>query len=118
MGLGAPFTARDAAARSFSLVFTLDTPRDPETWPAVQPRPVPQYVQDALALGQTLTVLGKTAFDGIREFVEQDGIEIDGLPKDPTVEIPPEQALHVIHNFLAIQFPLLHPAAPGSAAAT
>ena len=31
--LGDPFTARDAAARTFSHVFTLDTPRDPKTWP-------------------------------------------------------------------------------------
>ena len=30
-GLGDPFTARDAAARTFSNVFTLDTPRDPNT---------------------------------------------------------------------------------------
>jgi phospholipase C len=28
-------------------------------------------------------------------------------------QIPPELALHIIHNFLAIQFPLLYPAAPG-----
>src|SRR6202034_1157000 len=33
-GLGDPFTGRDAAARTFSHVFTLDTPRDPATWAA------------------------------------------------------------------------------------
>src|SRR5579871_1836611 len=33
--------------------------------------------------------------------------QIDGLPDDPNAAIPPEQALHIIHNFLAIQFPLL-----------
>jgi hypothetical protein len=34
------------------------------------------------------------------------------LPADPKAAIPPEQALHIIHNFLAIQFPLLHPSPP------
>ena len=32
---------------------TLDTPRDPGTWPVADPRPVPEYIQDALVLGQT-----------------------------------------------------------------
>ena len=41
-----------------------------------------------------------------------------GLPADPKAEIPPEQALHIIHNFLAIQFPLLHPTAPGPGTAS
>ena len=80
------------------------------------PRPVPPYIQDALALGQTLSTLGKAAFNGIRAYAEQNNIQIDGLPADPKAEIPPEQALHIIHNFLAIQFPLLHPAVPNPAA--
>src|SRR5277367_1222581 len=50
--LGGPLTQRDAAARSFSHAFTLDEPRDPDTWPAPQARPVPKYTEDALALGQ------------------------------------------------------------------
>jgi phospholipase C len=111
-GLGDPLTARDAAARSFAHAFTLDTPRDPATWPAAVPLPVPDYIQDALALGQTLSTLGKAAFNGIRAYAEQNNIKIEGLPEDPNAPVPPEQALHVIHNFLAIQFPRLHPAAP------
>jgi phospholipase C len=108
-GLGEPLTARDAAARTFTYALALDIPRDPGTWPVADPRPVPSYVRDALALGQTLSTLGKAAFNGIRGYAEQNHIHIDGLPADPTAEIPPEQALPIIHNFLAIQFPLLHP---------
>ena len=52
---------------------------------------------------------------GIRQ---QHNIQIEGLPDNPNAEIPAEQALHIIHNFLAIQFPLLHPAAPGPGTAT
>jgi phospholipase C len=116
--LGDPFTARDAAARTFSHAFTLDAPRDPGTWPVADPRPVPSYIQDALALGQALSTLGKAAFDGIRAYAQQHNIQIEGLPEDPAAEIPPEQALHIMHNFLAIHFPLLHPAVwgPGSPA--
>ena len=39
--LGDPLTGRDAAARTFTHTLTLDTPRDPRTWPAPDPRPVP-----------------------------------------------------------------------------
>jgi hypothetical protein len=111
-GLGEPLTGRDAAARTFTYALALDIPRDPGTWPAADPRPVPSYVQDALALGQTLSTLGKAAFNGIRAYAEQNHVKIDGLPADPTAEVPPGQALPIIHNFLAIQFPLLHPSLP------
>ena len=114
--LGDPLTGRDAAARTFSHALTLDRPRDPATWPVADPRPVPEYIQQALALGKSLSALGKDAFSGIREYAEHHGIKIEGLPADPESEVPPEQALHIIHNFLAIQFPLLHPAAPVQAA--
>jgi phospholipase C len=117
-GLGRPLTARDAAARTFSGAFTLSTPRDPDTWPVAEPRPVPQYIQDALGLGQSLSTLGKTAFDGIRQYAQQHNLTIDGLPADPAAEIPPEQALHILHGFLAIHFPRLAPDAPRSAAST
>jgi phospholipase C len=79
--LGDPLTARDAVARTFSHAFTLDTPRDPATWPAADARPVPQYIQDALALGQTLSTLGKAAFNGIRAYSEQNHIQLH--PADP-----------------------------------
>ena len=82
-------------------------------WP--DPRPVPPYIQDALGLGQTISAIGTTVFTGIRAYAEQHNIQIEGLPADPEAEIPPERALHIIHNFLAIQFPLLHPAAPVNA---
>ena len=109
--------ARDAAARTFSHVFTLDTPRDPNTWPDPDPRPVPQFMVDALALGASLSALGKTLVDGIREYAAQNNIEIEGLPNDPNADIPPEQVLNVLRNFLATFFPLLAPAAPGPGAA-
>ena len=114
-GLGDPFTARDAAARTFSHVFTLDTPRDPATWPAPQHRPVPAFMEDPAALGTSLSTLGKTLAQGIREYAAQNNVEVEGLPKDPKDDVPPEQLLTVLRNFLATIFPLLAPAAPGRA---
>ena len=103
--LGDPLTARDAAARTFSHAFTLDTARDPRTWPVADPRPVPRYIQDALGLGRSLSTLGKAAFGGIRAYAEQHNIEIEGLPEDPKAEIPPEQALHMVQTSLRSNSP-------------
>jgi hypothetical protein len=56
--------------------------------------------------------LGKTLFQGIREYAKQNNIEVEGLPNDPTADVPPEQLLPVLRNLLATIFPLLAPAAP------
>ena len=109
--LGDPFTARDAAARTFSHVFTLDTPRDPSTWPVPIPGRCLQFIEDAVALGTSLSTLGKTLFQGIREYADQNNVEINGLPKDPKTDVPPEQLLNVLRDFLADLFPRLAPAA-------
>ncbi len=69
------------------------------------------------ALGASLSTLGKTLAQGIREYADQNHIEIEGLPKDPKADVPSEQLLNVLRNFLATVFPLLAPAAPGPGAA-
>ncbi len=104
---GDPFTARDAAARSFSSVFTRDTPRDPETWPTPEPRRVPVFAEDDVALGKIVSTLGKTLLDAIRGYAEQNNIELEGVPEDPSTEIPPERVVTVLRNASAVLFPLL-----------
>lgn len=106
-GLGDPLTARDAAARTFSSVFTLDTPRDPKTWPVPKARPVPPMQQEMAALGAVISSLGKSLLQGIREFAAKHDGEIEGLPKDPKADIPNDQVVNVIRGFLANWFPLL-----------
>ncbi len=117
-GLGVPLTARDAAARPFTSAFTLDSPRDPETWPVAEPRPVPQYVMDALLVGNSLSALGAAVFDGMRAYAAQHDIQIEGLPADPGAPVPPQTALRVVHNFFAIHFPLLVSTAAGDRGVT
>jgi phospholipase C len=107
--LGDPFTGRDAAARTFSHVFTLETPRDPESWPVPTPRPVPRYTLDALAFGNVVSALGRTLLDGLRAHAEQSGVKLEGLPDDPKADIPPDQLLTVLRSALALYFPLLAP---------
>jgi phospholipase C len=114
--LGDPFTARDAAARTLSHVFTLDTPRDPQTWPAPDPRPVAQFTEDAAAMGTSISTLGKTLIQGMREYADHNDTKIDGLPEDPNDDVPPEDLLSVLRNFLATIFPLLTPDAPSPSA--
>ena len=75
-------------------------------------------MEDAAALGTSLSTLGKTLAQGIREYADQNHIEIEGLPKDPKEDVPPEQLLNVLRNFFATIFPLLAPAAPSSGTAT
>ena len=109
--LGEAFTARDAAARTFSHAFTLDTPRDPNTWPVPQARPVPKFTLDALALGTVVAPLGKDLLDGLRGYAELNKIKLEGIPDDPKADIPPEQILTVLRSALAMFFPLLVPTA-------
>jgi phospholipase C len=112
--LGDPLTQRDAAARSFSHAFTLDDPRDPDTWPVPQARPVPKYSEDALALGQVVSTLGKALLDGFVGYAKQNNVTLEGLPEDPKAEIPTDQMLTVVRSALAMFFPLLTPATGGT----
>ena len=107
-GLGDPFTARDAAARTFSSVFTLDTPRDPTTWPVPKARPVPPMQQDAAALGAVALRHGQDPAPGESASTRRNTTSRSrGLPKDPKAAIPDDQVVNVLRGFLANWFPLL-----------
>src|ERR1700748_977795 len=58
-GLGEAFTGRDASARTFGHVFSAPPPRDPGTWAAIPPRPVPDWTMDPEVVGKGLSSLGK-----------------------------------------------------------
>jgi phospholipase C len=107
-GLGDPFTARDAAARTFSSVFRLDSPRDPKAWPEPKAQPVPPMQQNSAALGAVISVIGKNLIAGIREYATENNLDIEGLPKDPKADIPDDQVLAVLRQYIAARwFPLL-----------
>jgi phospholipase C len=105
--LGEAFTARDAAARTLTSVFTLETPRDPDTWPIPTPRPVPAFHHDTAALGAALSTIGAALLEGIRGYAVQHNLEIEGLPDDPKAPIPADQVVGVLRGFVGSFFPLL-----------
>jgi hypothetical protein len=104
----------DAAARTFSGVFTLDTPRDPKTWPEPAPRPVPKFTMDALALGNVMSVLVKDLLNMIRAYAQQANVTIDGIPDDPNTPIPPDKVMPVLQESAVMIFPKLAPTASTS----
>jgi phospholipase C len=56
--LGPPLTARDATAPDIAPVLARRTPRPPEDWPDVNPRPVPQLTGTLLPMDKPLPPLG------------------------------------------------------------
>ena len=109
--LGEPLTQRDAAARTFDDLFTLDEPRDPGTWATVTALPVPAWHLDEEALGKGLSGLGKSMGHGhhrTRQGARAHGshLELD----DPAAEVTAAVILDVFRHVAWHYFPLLSPA--------
>jgi phospholipase C len=110
--LGDPFTQRDASARTFDGLFTLDQPRNPETWATITARPVPASHFDEVALGKALSSLGKSMGKGIIEHARERGVELPSQLDDPDVEITPQLIVDVLRHVARHYFPLLAPEPP------
>jgi phospholipase C len=108
-GLGEPFTRRDAAARTFDGLFTLDEPRDPQSWTTVTARPVPPWQLDEEALGRGLSGLGKSIGPGIIEHARELGLDLPPQVADPATKITSEVVIDVIRDVARHYFPLLAP---------
>jgi phospholipase C len=83
--LGSPLTARDAAARDIAPILSLTTPRSPEQWPTVTPRPVPPFNAALLPPDQPLTVLGKALFGALLEFEKSFGAKVPADASNPNI---------------------------------
>jgi phospholipase C len=106
-GLGAPFTQRDAAARTFEHVFTRDAPRDPDTWSTVNPRPVPEWTMDLNVVGQGLSVLGKGMGPSLIEKAKAMGVKLRAELDDHEVTLNPKLIVPFLREVAAHFFPLL-----------
>jgi phospholipase C len=111
-GLGEPLTGRDASARTIDHVFTLDSPRDPSTWPDLMPLPVPDFQVARVEAGQVLSTLGRHMCHGLVEHEEhlrgKAPPERTELP-DNVPEMSPTLALDILHRLGARYFPKLVP---------
>ena len=107
--LGEAFTQRDASARTFDDVFTLDEPRDPDTWVAITALPVPAWHLDEEALARGLSGLGKSMGEGLIEHARELGVKLPPQLDNPDAEITPEVIIDVIRDIAWHYFPLLAP---------
>jgi len=104
--LGEPFTARDAAARTFEHVLRLDTPRPPDSWPDVTPQPVPSYQMQRAEAFQTLGVLGRRLCHGLYEHALQHPTELP-TPTGSDPHVSPALAIDFAIQVGARLFPRL-----------
>jgi phospholipase C len=106
-GLGDAFTRRDAAARTFDHVFSLATPRDPQTWATLTTRPVPEWTMDLEVVGQAFSTLGKGVAPALIAKAKELGVPLPAELTEPGAELPPGQIIGVLRQVAAHFFPLL-----------
>jgi len=103
--LGAPLTGRDAAARDLSPVFTLDTPRDPQSWPEVSPRPVPAFTQPVVPHEARLRALPRHIVFGLLALGKTLGVDTPEIDKD--ADISGGEGLEIASDLFGHLFPRL-----------
>jgi phospholipase C len=106
-GLGAAFTQRDASARTFDHVFSLATPRDLETWAAIEARPVPAWTMDPEVVGKGLSTLGKGIGPAIIARARQMEVKLPAELNDPGTELTPRLIVATLRDIAGHFFPLL-----------
>jgi phospholipase C len=106
-GLGEPFSQRDASARTFEHVFTLDVPRDVKTWATVKALPVPAWTMDHNIVSRGLSTLGEATGHGLiakaREMEMKLPVELD----NPGTALTPRAIVDVLRAIASHFFPLL-----------
>ncbi len=106
-GLGAPLSQRDAAARTFDDVFTLETPRDPGSWADLAARPVPAWTLDEEQVSKGLGMLGKLMGRGIVDKAKELEAMFPAELDDPGGELPPNHLVRLVRAVAWHFFPLL-----------
>jgi phospholipase C len=96
--LGQPLTGRDAVARTFDHVLSLDTPRHPDTWPQITPLPCPEFQMARVAAGEAFSALGRHLCHGLLQHAKQTGMTVPQAPADADSEISPALALDLVNR--------------------
>jgi phospholipase C len=104
--LGAPLTARDGSARDLAAVFSLDTPRAPEDWPEVTPRPVPAFIPARISLEARLKGLSKATCFPVLALAKHLGLPAPDIDEDEA--IGRADAVTLISDVFGHMFPGLH----------
>ena len=93
-------------ARDITPVFTLDTPRAPENWPAVSPRPVPALTQPVVAHEATLRAMPRHILFGLLALGKTLGVDTPEIDKD--ADISGGEGLEIASDLFGHLFPRLH----------
>jgi phospholipase C len=106
-GLGEAFSQRDASARTFEHVLSLDTPRDPHTWATVTARPVPEWTMDLEVVGKALSTLGRGMAPALFAKARELGVPLPAELNEPGATLPPGRIVGVLRQVAWHFFPLL-----------
>jgi phospholipase C len=106
--LGAPMTARDASAPDLAPVLGLQTPRAPEDWPDVAPRPVAGYGVQMPRADAVLPALPRAALFSMMEFGKNLGLPMP--PLDAEAKILRADGIDLILDCFGHMFPALNKA--------
>jgi phospholipase C len=105
--LGEPFSRRDATARTFDHVFSLDAPRDPAEWATPQPRAVPEWTMDTEVVGQGLSTLGKGMGPALIAKAKEMGVQLPAELSGPDAELTPSVVVPFLRDIATHLFPRL-----------
>ncbi len=103
--LAEPMTGRDASARTFEHVFTLDKPRDPDTWPEMAAQPVPEWTMDPEVVGRAVSGLAKALIPGLISHANELGLALPPGLDDPNTEPPPAALVGFLREICLHYFP-------------
>jgi phospholipase C len=109
--LGPPLSGRDATARSFSPIFTLDVPRAQSDWPDVVARPVEPMPETLMPLDAPLNGLGKALLGGLLALGKELGVAVPEVAPDAV--ITGAEAIAMGQDVLGDLFPAMRPSAEG-----
>lgn len=107
--LGEAFTERDKSAKPIDYVFTLDTPRDPDTWSTPEALPLKEEHIDWQTLKRELGGLGQAALPGLLQLAKAKGIQLPAAAEEPGFELTPDLAWDVVTLAMAHYFTALGP---------
>jgi phospholipase C len=105
--LGAPLTARDAAARDLAPILTLESPRAPENWPEFTAQPVPDYDATVIPLDKPLTALQKGGIFALVSLGKDLGHPVPALSMD--TPMTGAEAMAMMAELFNTVFPRLTP---------
>jgi hypothetical protein len=87
--------------------FSLDAPRDPDTWATIKAQPVPDWAMDPEEMGKALSTLGIGAGSAITARARELGVPLPPEATDPGASLPPRLIGSVLRDIAHHFFPLL-----------